>query len=300
MPLIYGKTSHGFSDDLKLFFEKGGYYPTNKILLQLGAIILNTLKQHPAFSKITIFMKAMKAIVPLLFSCNKVILRNPYHFSQIGYNQQTIEKVRIYFKTKQSYKTQKIDLVKKLIDDNGNVLKSQTKTTNAFVANCIHFLDAAGCHFIINSLIGENKDFKIATIHDCFFIQPHNEAQLHSVYRQALLFLYRIHDYNLLCWIYDILAASSRPVEQSLLESLQKAKDQLQFNTLDAHSYITLFDNTDFIKQLELQTSNYKTPIRSKWATILEYLKLRNITPFSNFLKLFKNSNIHSLFIDNE
>lgn len=40
MPLIYGKTSYSFAEDLKEFFAKGNFYPNDSTLIKLASQIL--------------------------------------------------------------------------------------------------------------------------------------------------------------------------------------------------------------------------------------------------------------------
>ena len=149
MPLIYGKTSMGFAEDLKRFFEKSLLFPSNQILIRIANKMLSIFKQHPAFKELMLFMRARRAFAALLFQCNIVIIRGPYRRSLIEYNKEEMEQIRIYFKKNNKYNTQKISLVKKSLDPSGNIIKSKTKTVNSFIANYIHFLDATICSSII-------------------------------------------------------------------------------------------------------------------------------------------------------
>lgn len=110
-------------------------------------------------------------------------------------NDKLIDNYMDYFNKN---RTQKISLVKKSFDPSGNIIKSKTKTVNSFVANDVHFLDATMCHYIINAPLNNknSNSFKLATIHDCFFIQPQNEQLINLTYRQALLFAYNRVTFN--------------------------------------------------------------------------------------------------------
>jgi hypothetical protein len=209
MPLIYGKTSVGFAEDLKLFSKKGSFFPNNQILIPMANKILSIFKKHPALKEITLFMQAMRAFAPLLFKCDKVNFIGPFHESRVEYNKEDSQTIRVYFSKNGKYHSQKITLIRKALDLSGNIIKSNIKTINAFVANYIHFLDATMCHYIIKNLLPEDNyyklaNFKLATIHDCFFIQPKNETVINDIYGQALICAYATHNSNLKHWIMDI------------------------------------------------------------------------------------------------
>jgi hypothetical protein len=100
MPLIYGKTSMGLVEDLKKIFEKGLLFPSNQILIRIANRMLSIFKQHPTLKELMLFMGAKRAFAALLFKCNKVIIRSPYHHSFIEYNKEEIQQIRIYFKNR--------------------------------------------------------------------------------------------------------------------------------------------------------------------------------------------------------
>jgi hypothetical protein len=164
------------------------------------------------------------------------------------------------------------------------------------------------CHYIINTKLNNKKnDCKLATIHDCFFIQP--EKLINYIYRKALLFSYTVHDYNLICWILDIINSSIlTDPDKLLVDSLEKAKKQFEsfsfsfsFSEENTFTEIALLSTDDFIKLLESFADKCKVSgDKAKWAIIIEYLKQRKTIKLECFYKEFQESDLNSLFIDNE
>lgn len=66
MPLIYGKTSYGFSEDLQKFFATNYLYPSDSVLLKLANIIINKFKTHPNLTNANHFMASIRNFAKLL------------------------------------------------------------------------------------------------------------------------------------------------------------------------------------------------------------------------------------------
>lgn len=49
-------------------------------------------------------LKLLVALTALLFKCNKVIIRSPYHHSFIEYNKEEIQRIRLYLKKENDIK----------------------------------------------------------------------------------------------------------------------------------------------------------------------------------------------------
>nr|YP_010003138.1 hypothetical protein JXY92_mgp26 [Ulva torta]AZP40269.1 hypothetical protein [Ulva torta] len=204
MPLIYGKTGQGFAINLKEFFAKENLYPKEIALIILASQIIKTLKNDPVFANVNLFMKALRAIGAFMFEFDDFSIKGYYNDSHIVYYKEEVEEIRIYYKQKgKKYKSQKIYLSKPARDISGCLIKSKTKSINAFVANYIHFIDASICHYVVDNF-NNKRTFKMGTIHDCFFIKPTEIPMLRDAYSNGLRWVYQIHIYNLLNWCYKI------------------------------------------------------------------------------------------------
>jgi hypothetical protein len=95
MPLIYGKTAYGFSDDLNNFFAKHYLYPSNSPLLKLANFIINQLKTHPTLNRANVFMAFIRDFAKVLFDINNVVLVGPYNECTISYHQVAIERLNV-------------------------------------------------------------------------------------------------------------------------------------------------------------------------------------------------------------
>lgn len=73
MPLVYGKTGHGFVLDLEKFFAKGRLYSSRATLLAYANQVMELLKGDPDFAKPLMFMQGLKAIAGLLVESDRVV-----------------------------------------------------------------------------------------------------------------------------------------------------------------------------------------------------------------------------------
>lgn len=96
MPLIYGKTAYGFSDDLQEFFAKNYLYPLNSSLLILANTLIDQLKKHTTLNKANNFMAFIRDFAKVLFDINNVVLVGPYNECTISYHQVAIERLNVY------------------------------------------------------------------------------------------------------------------------------------------------------------------------------------------------------------
>ena len=308
MPLIYGKTSVGFAEDLKQFFAKGSLYPDNKLLIALASQILKLLKNDETFKTINHFMRMLRSIGKLLFDLDLFIIRGPYSDSFVVYHKEETERLRIYLKRGKRYQSQRISINKIVKDQDGNLEKSRTKTINAFVANYVHFLDGVVCHYIIKQL---EKDGTLAlgTIHDCFFVKPEKAEILKKMYKKGLVLALVVHQYNLLHWLHDIME-SLQVKEISSVETLLAIKRILK-NLENFQAKQNIDQNIDgdieipgsesIIRILE-SVKNYVIPLKNKayWDDIIEYFKVCKSVDSSNIMKEILEDDTESLFPDNK
>lgn len=63
---MYGKTSAGFSKDLKEFFAQGGFYPNDNTFLVLAAAIITTIKRLPLFEECNQYLKFMRKMAKVV------------------------------------------------------------------------------------------------------------------------------------------------------------------------------------------------------------------------------------------
>ena len=295
MPLVYGKTSQGFAEDLKVFFAKGYLYPSERALVQLAAQIIKTLKEDPIFTKIGVFMKGLRATARLLFDLNKLTIRGAYGDTNIVYYKEEKEQINLYYKkVGRKYKSQKINLSRPIRDAQGTFIKSKTKAVNAFIANYVHFLDASVCHYVIDALAVDST-LNLGTIHDCFFIKPEKVDILKKAYKEGLIKAHRIHVYNMVCWLYDIQGAKG-PNKSKLEAIIERLRLLAVGNeTLGADSSHTLqqISWNNILKSLE--------PIRpgSKHPDLIEYLEMEQPEACLKMEKLLNTNCGQLLFPDN-
>lgn len=154
-------------------------------------------------------MKALRSIAVYLFDMESVTFNNSYNSSKTVYYKEEIEKIRLYYKFEdKGYKSQYISLAKPARDKNGFLIKSKTKTLNAFVANYVHFLDANICHYVIEKF--SEKGLPIGTIHDSFFVKPDNPMIpdkfqfIRQAYCSGLITVGATHKVNLMIWLLKI------------------------------------------------------------------------------------------------
>nr|ATP01456.1 hypothetical protein [Ulva flexuosa] len=171
MPLIYGKTAYGFSEDLKEFFAKNYLYPINSSLLTLANFIINRLKTHTTLNKANDFMELIPNFAKVLFDFDNVVIIGPYNECTIRYNQVTTEQLSVYSHKKGAgLQRQRINLNTLKKDERNFPIRSKNKSVNAFVANFVHFIDGQICNFVIEQF-GILQYTNIATIHDCFYVK---------------------------------------------------------------------------------------------------------------------------------
>lgn len=309
MPLIYGKTSLGFAEDLKQFFAKGSLYPDNKLLIALASQILKLLKNDETFKKINNFMRMLRSIGHLLFDLDLFIIRGPYSDSFVVYHKEETERLRLYLKRGKRYQSQQISINRIVKDQEGNPEKSKTKTINAFVANYVHFLDGVVCHYIIKHL---EKDGTLAlgTVHDCFFVKPEKAEILKNVYKEGLVLALVVHQYNLLHWLHDIME-SLQVKEVSSVEMLLSIKRVLKnlenfVFTKETKQNIDLgnveiSDSESVIIMLE-SVKSYVTPLKNKtyWDDIIQYFKVCKSEDAIKIMEEILLDDTESLFPDNK
>lgn len=126
MPLIYGKTNIGFSEDLKEIQNQKGVYPNQSDLLKLSNLIIKTLKNNSALKKVNQFMVAMRALAGLLHYSGDLVILGPYSSCQICYHKENITRVRVYqSKSKDKhYKVKQVSITNIAHDDLTNQIKS--------------------------------------------------------------------------------------------------------------------------------------------------------------------------------
>lgn len=304
MPLIYGKTSMGFAEDLNQFFAKGSLYPDNKLLIALASQILKLLKNDETFKTINHFMKMLRSIGKLLFDLDLFIIRGPYSDSFVVYHKEETERLRIYLKRGKRYQSQRISINRIVKDQEGNLEKSRTKTINAFVANYVHFLDGVICHYIIKKLEQEGT-LELGTIHDCFFIKPEKAEILKKVYKEGLVLALIVHQYNLLHWLHDIME-SLQVKEISSVEMLLAIKRILKnLENFQAKQNIDAdveIPESESIIRILGSVKNYVTPLKNKayWDDIIEYFKVCKSEESYYIMKEILADDTESLFPDNK
>lgn len=312
MPLIYGKTSMGFAEDLKEFFVKGDLYPKNSIRLKLASKIINVLKKDVFLTKSNIFMKTLRAFGQFLFDLDLYSIRGPYNNSNISYHKEEIQRIRLYFARKKGkYRSQQVSMSRIVRDSTGNPVKSKTKTINAFVANYIHFLDGVICHYIIKKLEQEGT-FALGTVHDCFFIKPSKIEVLQRFYKEALVIAAITHYYNLLYWVFNIMRGvkKDKACEDAETSSFMQ---QLQEFIGSDFEYFLLEEKNICIKNLGTVDSEYLieylesfksdiAPLNKKayWNDIIEYFKMCRYENARIFMDEVLSDESASLFPDNE
>lgn len=272
MPLIYGKTSSGFSEDLAEFFKKKNLVTSKAALTALACDIINTLKQNVLFKKVNLFMRALRAIGGFLFEFNDFTIKGYYSDCSISYNKEEIEELRLYYKSKsltKRYISQKINLSRPVISKDGKFVKSKTKSVNAFVANYVHFLDGTICHYVVENTL-QNKSFKIGTIHDSFLISPNEAENLREQYKQGLIFVHKLHVYNMLYWLYQILSVFQKKVKglDELIGQLEKLLNKDNAFEIDPEYNFKCIPKEGIIKALKLikikAEPNHKTRIAER------------------------------------
>lgn len=304
MPLIYGKTSIGFAEDLEVFFAKEKLFPKSDFRIKLANQLLKALKEHPMLAKANHFMKLLKSIERFLFGLDLFIIRGPYSCSYIGYHKEEIQKIRLYLKKGKRYQVQQISINRIVKDQKGEPLKA--KTIYAFVANYIHFLDGVICHYIIKKL-GQEGTLALGTIHDCFFIKPSQAEDLKKLYKEGLVLALIIHQYNLLHWFYDIMQSMKvkefdydsffLPRKEMLenLETLQKDE-----NFVSMLEKIEIIDTDYLIESLKFfKDQEPSLKIKSYWANLFEDLKANPSIDTLNMMKEIVEDPTESLFSDN-
>ena len=306
MPLIYGKTSVGFAEDLEKFFAKGSLYPDNKLLITLASQILKLLKNDETFKTINNFMKMLRSIGKLLFDLDLFIIRGPYSDSFVVYHKEETERLRLYLKRGKRYQSQQISINRIVKDQEGNPEKAKTKTINAFVANYVHSLDGVVCHYIIKKLSQEGA-LELGTIHDCFFVKPPQAEILKKLYKEGLVLALIVHHYNLLYWLHDIMECF-QVKEISSVEMLSETRDilknledfQRKENIIDLGN-VEIVDSENLITILE-SVKDYVTPLKNKayWGDIIEYFKVCNSVDSFNIMKEILAEDTESLFPDNK
>lgn len=245
MPLIYGKTADGFSDNLNQFFKQGGYYPNYSTLIALAAIIIRHIKALSLFKKCMLLMDAIRKIPYVMTDLH---FCNHTWTSHILYYKIEAERIRLYlpvpefkdkdqdknkhkgsdkgsdkpeqespspspmpeqesFSLKRRFKAIGVSINKVQTDNWGRPVKSRAKAITAIVANYIHFLDATICDLVIKHLA--KKNIGLATVHDCFLIRPEHYVHLNQAYRKAMLAATMVHQYNLLLWLESCIAYDS-------------------------------------------------------------------------------------------
>lgn len=77
MPLIYGKTAHGFAEDLREFFAKKSIYPSESVLFKLAQYLINLLKNHSYLELTNQFMFCLRNFAKIAFDINNVRILRP-------------------------------------------------------------------------------------------------------------------------------------------------------------------------------------------------------------------------------
>jgi hypothetical protein len=164
MPLIYGKTSISYSDDLKKFFEKHGIRqtPPNRVLLGLAKKLMDWINEHPAISSAQKFMRGMRALGLIVLDKEQLSIRGPYLTTEIVYYKECIVQHKIYYKTGSScFKTKSVNLFELERDEFGAPIESTPKNVTAFIRNLVHYLDAVVCHTIVASYTTDISNGKL-------------------------------------------------------------------------------------------------------------------------------------------
>ncbi len=247
----------------------------------------------------------LRAIGGFLFALNTFVIKGPYSDSCILYNKEEIERIRLYYRDKTRYKTQKISLYRPVRDSEGNFVRSKTKSVNAFVANYIHFLDATVCHFVVETfeahVAAKSWPLEIATIHDSFFIKPEKAEDVKNQYRQALTYAIRLHIYNLFYWLHDICAMYKKTDEAAFeplvaeLEAVVANNKGFETNLVHIPEYVA---SAHMVELLEPIQRAAPVTDKAKWGAIIDYFKME---PFEDSVEI--NNVMHSnpgqlLFLD--
>nr|AZT79244.1 hypothetical protein [Ulva compressa] len=115
MPLIYGKTSYGFAEDLENFFAKNHLYPANSALLKLANLIITKLKTHPHLMQSNSLMMCLQSFGKIMFNLEKVAIVGPYNVSNTHYIQLETAQISPLAKGQQCFAGQKQRQVSMLI-----------------------------------------------------------------------------------------------------------------------------------------------------------------------------------------
>ena len=309
MPLIYGKTPYGFSEDLKEFFAKNYLYLSNSALLKLANFIINQLKTHTTLSKANDFMAFIRNFAKMLFDINNVVITGPYNECTVGYNQITIERLSIYSHKKHAgIQRQQICLNTLKKNERGIPIQSKNKTVNAFVANFIHFIDGQICHFVIEQFINLGYT-NLGTIHDCFYIKPEHKKELQYIYKAGLVMGIFIYELNVAIWIQNFMKHYKIPVTQELLgyinhlenniSNLRKERRNYRLSLFDLNRY-PIINNEILISAIELIQQNVNSKTKASLQTILDFLTQRKRNLVSYKIILNKITGGDALFPDNE
>ena len=306
MPLIYGKTAYGFSEDLKEFFAKNYLYLSNSVLLKLANFILNKLKMHTTLSKANDFMALIRKFAKVLFDFDNVVLIGPYNECTIGYNQVTTERLNIYYHKKHAGVTrQQISLNTLKKDERGIPIQSKNKTVTAFVANFVHFIDGQICHFIIEQF-GILKYTDIATIHDCFYVKPEHKKELQCIYKAGLVMGIFIYELNLAMWIYTFMNHYKMSPTRELIEYIHNLENTILNMRKERRNYLRsvsdcnqypIINNEILIAAIQLIQQNVSLK-NANLQTIVDFLKKRNLDSYKTILNKLAGSS--ALFPDNE
>jgi hypothetical protein len=303
MPLIYGKTSQGFAEDLTLFFEKGGFLPSNSVLLKLANHIIKHLKSCALFSRVSVFMKMLRAIGGFLFDLDAFIIKGYYSDTHIAYYKEESEVLFLYYKDKSSstskYKRQKISLTRPAQDEQGNFLKSKTKSIIALVANYVHFLDALICHNVIDGL---NANVPIGTIHDSFFVKPKNLVELKERYKKGLRLAQKTHVYNLFNWLLVICTGLYKKNSDfgEIVEKLEKLAEQNSKFENDISHEVQYIPSDEMLALLKPILKPLSRADKAKWTLIIEYFENGALEDGFDVAELLNSNPGELLFPDNE
>jgi hypothetical protein len=300
MPLIYGKSSRGFADNLREFFEKDKVFAYDSTLIKIANHIIVHLKTSPLFVKVSVFMKMLRAIGPMLYDLDAFVIKGFYSHTKIAYYKEETQTIFLYYKGDKGYKKQKVSLTRAARDTEGNLIKSKTKAITALIANYIHFLDALICHYAIDNL----KDIPVGTIHDSFFIKPKHKEELKEHYKNGLILAYKTHVFNLFNWLLVICTAKHKTNNsfKDLVERLEKIVELNSTFENDITHIVQYIPSEEMLTYCEQIIPGLSHSERVRWHHIIEYFEMKALENGADIVKSLQDSiNIGELlFPDNE
>ena len=309
MPLIYGKTAYGFSDDLEEFFAKHYLYLSNSPLLKLANFIINQLKTHPTLNRANGFMAFIRDFAKALFDISNVVLVGPYNECTISYHQVTTERLNVYSRKKDAgVQRQRISLNTLKKNEAGVPIRSKTKTVNAFVANFIHFIDGQICHFVVEQfiLLGYTN---IGTIHDCFYIKPEHKIELQCIYKAGLVMGVLIYELNLAKWADNLIKHHKMPIMQELLDYIHHLENAILRLRKERRNYQMalsdfkqshIINNEILIAAIGLIQQNGDSKTKTSLHNLLAFLKERDINNYTVILNKLTMKGGNALYSDNK